>query len=76
MMIPKPTRNANIAQFSREKLAQIGLLKFLIRCGENMFFFWQTLFLRTQVPVHRDVCVIFCARTKKRCCKPMTYEIP
>ena len=22
------------------------------------------------------MCVIFCARTKKRCCKPMTYEIP
>ena len=37
-MNPKPTRNANFANFSRENLAQFGLQKCMFRCGENVFF--------------------------------------
>ena len=43
-MNPKPTRNANLAKFSRENLAQFGLQKCLFRHGENGIFFEKRCF--------------------------------
>ena len=43
-MNPKPTRNANLAKFSRENLAQFGLQKCMFRHGENSIFFEKRCF--------------------------------